>query len=630
MPINKKLLVACFSLLLPFLTIAARADAPPPVEAFSRLPNLQDAQLSPDGQRLAVLMPLNGKQALVVLPVEKDSGITPKVGVAGEWQIVGLFWKTNDLLFVDVLKTERVVGTQPVSNVRVLLFNVTTGAMTDFSNQFKIPITNVVSILPDDPDHILVALRGAVALLDIHSRTISFTRKGPERTYRWIVDDKAIPRAAVSANQWLSDVSFTNYVMHPDGSYDSLVTTNFSSGPQFEILGLAQNPDHLVVLSDHEGGRLAAYEYDPGTKRFLKTLASDQKYDVGGALRWAGRLVGVTEPKTVYFDPAAAALQGLVDKALPDTRNIIAGMTHDQHFALVRAYAADQPMALYRLTLGEKKKLALIGVDYPELDGRTLARVKKVQYAAHDGQAIEAILTIPAGQKGPIPFVVLPHGGPTAHDRDRFDYWAQFLASRGYGVLQPNFRGSTGYGTAFMRAGQAQWGSLMQSDVDDGTKWLIDQHLADPARICIVGGSYGGYVSLVAATSRPDLYRCAVAWAPVTDLGDLVRRIELFNWKDPNLPMLGTAGRSLDDVSPAQQASKAAMPILLFHGEQDFTVRVEQSREMEAALKAAGKPVDAVYYKDENHFLSLASTRQDFLTRTEAFLAHNIGPASSN
>ncbi len=527
----------------------------------------------------------------------------------------------------------------------MFIFNAADGKITDFADEHRFPITGIVSQLVDDPDHVLVALRGQfaqdrnhaqtsraeLAEVDIHSRTISSTRKGPERAARWIIDEKGVPRAAISTSVGMStDFSFNFYSVHEDGSYSLLQTTKFNDGPQFDIIGVAQDPNHLVVLSDRETGRLAAYEYDPATQTFLKTLASDEKYDVGAPLWWAGRLVGVTEPKTVYFDPSAAGLQGLVDKALPDTRNVIAGMTPDQHYALVRAYSSDRPMALYRLTLGDKKKLALIGVDYPELDNLTLGSVKKVQYAARDGQQIEAILTLPPKQKGNIPFVVLPHGGPTSSDRERFDYWAQFLASRGYGVLQPNFRGSTGYGTKFQRAGFAQWGGLMQTDVDDGTKWLIDQHLADPARICIVGGSYGGYAALVAATSRPDLYRCAAAWAPVTDVGDLVHRIELFNWKDPNLPLIGNAGSSTGEISPAEQAARAAMPILLFHGEEDYTVPVEQTRKMEAALKAAGKPVEAVYYKGENHYLTLASTRQDFFARLEAFLAHNIGPAPSN
>jgi dipeptidyl aminopeptidase/acylaminoacyl peptidase len=403
-----------------------------------------------------------------------------------------------------------------------------------------------------------------------------------------------------------------------------------TSGPRFEILGVAGDPTHLVVLSDHETGFLVAYEYDPAKQAFIRQLASAHDRDVDGGIFWDGRLVGVAEPKPVYFDSEASALQSLVDKALPDTHNIITQITPDHHLALVRANSSDRPTALYKLTLGDKKKLDLIGADYPELEGGPLAPVKKVQYAARDGQQIEAILTLPRDLKGPLPFVVLPHGGPTGHDSDTFNYWAQFLASRGYGVLQPNFRGSSGYGTAFERAGYGQWGGTMQNDVDDGAKWLLDQHLAAAGRMCIVGDGYGGYVALYAATTRPDLYRCAAAWAPISDLSDLVHRHNIFDYQDPGIPTLGKTGADTDDVSPAQHADRVAMPVLIAHGDQDYTVPVEHTQMMEAALKKAGKPAEIVYYKGENHYLSLASTRTDFFTRLEAFLGRNIGPSATN
>jgi len=645
MLINKKLLIASLFTFLPVPFIAAKAEAPLPVEAFSRLPNLQDAQLSPDGQRLAVLMPLNGKVALVILPVEHDSGIKPQVATASDWEITNFFWKDNHQVLVFLTQTDFVVGTQPVATSHLLKFDIDTQKLLDMSQPRTSQLAHnnsgdshkviysfqLISSEPNDPDHILVSTGREAAQLNINNLSLEKVFTAPSEMGSWFVDPTGHVRAGTGYREGVltkGTVSF--YALNAAGSLERFQTKEPFNGIRFEILGLAQDPNHLVVLSDHETGRLAAYEYDPATKQYLKTLASDDKYDVGGPLRWNGKLVGVLAPRTVFFDPDGAALQQLVDKALPDGRAIIRGMTPDRHFALVQVEAADKPTVLYKLTLGEKKKLAFIGSSYPELEGHALASVKKVQYQTRDGQPIEAILTMPAGASKPIAFVVMPHGGPSAHDSAVFDYWTQFLASRGYGVLQPNFRGSTGYGEAHLRAGYGQWAGVMQNDVDDGTKWLINQHLADPARICIVGASYGGYSALVAATSRPDLYRCAAAYAPVTDVGDLVSRIELFNWKDANLPVLGNADRSSAEISPARQAAKAAMPILLFHGEQDYTVPVDHSRKMEAALKAAGKTVDAVYYKGENHYLSLASTRQDVLSRLDAFLAHNIGPVPSN
>ena len=645
MPINKKLLVACLFTFLPIPFIAAKAEAPLPVEAFSRLPNLQAAQLSPDGQRLAVLMPVNGKVALVILPTESSSGIKPQVASASDWDITNFFWKGDHQVLVFLTQTTFVVGTQPVATSHLLKFDIDTQKLLDMSQPRTSQLAHgnsggghkvvysfdLISPEPNDPDHILVSTGREAAQLNINNLSIETTFTGPSQMGEWFADSAGHIRAGMGYRSGVLNASTRGfYALNAAGGFDRFLSKEAFKGIRFLILGLAQDPSHLIVLSDHETGRLAAYEYDPATQTYLKTLASDDKYDVGRPLSWNGQLVGVLAPRTVYFDPDGAALQQMVDKALPDGRAIIRGMTPDRHFALVQVEAADKPTVLYKLTLGEKKKLAFIGSSYPELEGQALASVKKVHYQTRDGQPIEAILTMPAGVKRPIAFVVMPHGGPTAEDSAVFDYWTQFLASRGYGVLQPNFRGSTGYGVAHLRAGYGQWAGVMQNDVDDGTKWLIDQHMADPARICIVGASYGGYSALVAATSRPDLYRCAAAYAPVTDVGDLVSRIELFNWKDDNLPVLGNADRSAAEISPARQAAKAAMPILLLHGEQDYTVPVDHSRKMEAALKAAGKPVDAVYYKDENHYLSLASTRQDVLSRLEAFLAHNIGPAPSN
>ena len=636
----KHVLLSCLLVAGTTSILPAAAEAPPPIEAFTRLPNLYDAQLSPDGERLAVLMPIDGKKTLVILPTDKASAIKPQVAGAGDWEIDSFFWKTPEELYSVLSQTDRVVGTQPIPKSRMMHFNVITQKIVLFwatkaskleaaqrYNRETYTGFTLRDPLPTDPDHLLVEVGGDAVKVDIHNESSTIVQHGAGAMTGWFVDDQGTVRAAQA--EGVGDDKLISYSVDAGGQLARIDTSHFASGTRFEIIGVAKDPSHLVVLSDHEDGHLAAYEFDPATRSYVQRLAAAPGHDVEDPIFWAGRLVGVSNPTPVYFDAESKALQSLIDKALPDTRDVIVQMTADHHFALVRADAADKPTALYRLTLGDKKKLDLIGADYPELEGLSLAPVKKVQYAARDGQQIEAILTLPAGQKGPLPFVVLPHGGPTAQDDDTFDYWAQFLASRGYGVLQPNFRGSTGYGAAFQRAGYGQWGGLMQNDVDDGTKWLIDQHLAASGRICIVGGSYGGYVALEAATSRPDLYRCAAAWAPVTDVGDLIHRINLFDYRDPNLPTLGKTGANPDEISPARHADKAAMPILIGHGEEDYTVPVEHTRAMEAALKKAGKPAEVVYYKGENHYLSLASTRKDFFARLEAFLGRNIGSSAT-
>ena len=224
-----------------------------------------------------------------------------------------------------------------------------------------------------------------------------------------------------------------------------------------------------------------------------------------------------------------------------------------------------------------------------------------------------------------MPFVVMPHGGPSARDTLGFDYIAQMLASRGYGVLQPNFRGSKGYGGAFEQAGFQQWGLAMQDDVTDGVKWLIDRKLADPGRICIVGWSYGGYAALMGAVKTPDLYRCAVSIAGVSDLR---RRLDLASesrFADLNVPRVDTDPAVIDANSPVLHADRIKIPILLVHGRKDFTVSVADSEAMEQALKAAGKPVQTLYFADDDHYLFRERDRIAFLQTLADFLGENLG-----
>ncbi len=600
----------------------ALAGSPPPIEAFTRLPDLFDARLSPDGERLAVLMPVDGKKTLVVVSARKDGGIKPQMVQGGDWDFSLVLWKSSHELVALLSQTRRPNGSQPVRYAEMIRFDTETQKVRRIVPARSF---NVVDTMPQDPENILVEADG-LKKLSLYNDAMSLVSKGPGYVNRWYLDRDHKPRAAESSR----DEKTQYYTIQDDDGFTKFQTVDRISGPRFGVIGVADDPTHLIVLSDHGTGFIAAYDYDPATQSFGRTLASYEGGDIGGPIYWGNRPVGFVAPEVTYFAPDAAALKSLVDKALPDMRNIIVNVTPDRRFALVRSSSADRPTALYRLTLGEKKKLDLIGLDYPELEGRVVATVKKVQYAARDGQKIEAILTMPLDQNGPLPFVVLPHGGPTSHDAAVFDYRAQFLASRGYGVLQPNFRGSDSYGTAFMRAGFGQWGGIMQNDIDDGTKWLVDQHLAAAGRICIVGQGYGGYAALYAATSRPDLYRCAAAFSPVTDLGDFIHRREYFDYKDPATRTFGKTGTDPDEVSPTHHADKIAIPILIAHGEEDYNVPVEQTRTMEAAMKKAGKPVEVVYYKDENNFLSLASTRKDFFSRLEAFLGRNIGTAAAN
>ena len=234
-----------------------------------------------------------------------------------------------------------------------------------------------------------------------------------------------------------------------------------------------------------------------------------------------------------------------------------------------------------------------------------------------------------------LPLIVLAHGGPAARDVLGFDWWAQAIASRGYAVLQPNFRGSTGYGRDFLEAGYGEWVRKMQPDLSDGVRWLAGQGVIDPARVCIVGASYGGYAALAGPTLDRGVYRCAVSVNGVSDLRRMVDREARMRAEDENAAVrywnrfMGAerlGDRSLDERSPFRLAEQADAPILLIHGRDDTVVPVEQSRLMAQALRRAGKPVELVELDGEEHWLSRSSTRLQMLTALMAFLLEHNPP----
>jgi dipeptidyl aminopeptidase/acylaminoacyl peptidase len=331
-----------------------------------------------------------------------------------------------------------------------------------------------------------------------------------------------------------------------------------------------------------------------------------------------------------YFDPAMQAIQATLEKTLPNQSVLIASKDSARDSYLVVAEAPRTPPTLYLYKPAAHQLMVLLEA-YPGLQQSDLGEMKPYSYKARDGLDIHAYLTLPPG-KDPhnLPTIIMPHGGPEARDMLRFDWLAQFLASRGYAVLQPNFRGSSGYGRNFVTAGDGEWANKVQFDVQDGVKKLITDGVADPKRTCIFGWSYGGYMSLAGATFSPDLYTCAAAFAGVYDLDRLLYSGSKFESEGTSVweRRMG-ASRSdttkMNAQSPAKHADEVKAPVLLMHSDKDVTVPIEQSEFEEQALKKFGKTVQFVKMSGDDHQLSYAPTRIQMLTELEKFLAANIG-----
>jgi dipeptidyl aminopeptidase/acylaminoacyl peptidase len=331
-----------------------------------------------------------------------------------------------------------------------------------------------------------------------------------------------------------------------------------------------------------------------------------------------------------YFDRTYAQMQADVAATFPGEHVYIGSATSDRKKFIALVEGAQNPTGVYYLVDMVEPSLSKIGPRYRAIGAGDVGQVKSFTYQARDGMAIPAFLTLPPGSSGKnLPLVVMPHGGPHSRDDASFDPWSQFLASRGYAVLRPQFRGSSGYGAKHLEAGHFEWGLKMQDDLTDGVKTLIANGTVDASKVCIYGWSYGGYAAMAGLTLTPELYKCGVAGAGISDLllflGDSKRKSSSRGnfWKD-------YIGSPIDDrerliaTSPIKRVGKVRAPLLLLHPKDDTVVPLRQSTMMADALRGAGKQVEYIELEGDDHWLSKASTSKQVLRELERFLGANL------
>ena len=261
-----------------------------------------------------------------------------------------------------------------------------------------------------------------------------------------------------------------------------------------------------------------------------------------------------------------------------------------------------------------------IAQSYQNIDRDKLSPMVPVSYQARDGLEIPAYLSLPKEKKQNLPAIILPHGGPMARDGWNFDYWVQFLTTRGYAVFQMNYRGSTGYGETFRKAGYHEWGGKMLDDIDDGANWMIAQGFADPDNICIMGASYGGYAALQNSARGGVDYKCAVAFAPISNISALMHHLRNINGFQAYLEYVDSDEWTFEEASPSSNIDKINIPVLVMHGSNDLSVTVMQSRSFYKSMKEAGKDIRYVEFEGGGHFLISEKFRMQLLSEIEIFL----------
>lgn len=632
------------------------ANAVPTLEAFGQLPMVRSVKMSPDGTHFAAVQTYKGAKVLVVYDMYGTPGKNAKVlAFDGSKKYVEelqrIFW-ANDTRLVAALEIPAMRWSTKVMETRMVAMN------NDLSESRPIPRPNKVSkskagrnigratqiqdnvlhTLPDDPRHILIALSRVdygleenVYKLDVYSGVLKEVVSGNRAISGYMVDAAGAVR--LRDHYRMSDHETVTELRGGSGSTWTMILSDETDGlGDYDALGFADDPDKLYVSKSGDGGRMEIHELDLPSRTITRKVFSHDRVDIGGLVRDENfnRVIGIWyqehSARIVYFDPVWQDAQARVDALLPGRTNRLWSKDKTGAKWIVLSSLKSGPGTWYVYVKGANQ-LAEIGREYPLLMGQTLRPVEPFEFEARDGLKIPGYLTRPEGE-GPFPTVVMPHGGPNGRTSMVFDYRVQFLASRGYAVLQPNFRGSTGYGKEFEEAGHHQWGLAMQDDITDATNTMIERGLADPTRICIVGSSYGGYAALMGAVKTPDLYQCAASFGGVSDVRKLLAYWDQFKFSDGNDPRIGDKwddrGR-IRDTAPINNVDAIKIPILLMHGENDRIVPAEQSKLMAARLKKAGKPHKLVVFKGGDHNHSFEKNRIQYLKELEIFLGKHIG-----
>ena len=618
---------------------AAAAAERLPASDFGQLPLVEVAALSPDGTHWAGLFGINGVENIAMLSLFDKAERTVRTSLPDGTQAEWLRWVNDDNLLVGVHMLNTLQG-QDFYVTRCFAVNRTSGKMTpilwDLGGQNA---SDVIWWPQDEGNEVLISAQNSVYEEEdfwpaVHQVNVT---NGHERIVvpphsginAWGADMAGSVRVGIGYDD---SRQTSRLVYRAAGTHDSFRTVDRADARKREGLQVPfmylPGGDHALVIHDDDRGMSAVYEVDLATQAEVRAVYAAPAGEVDGVEVSADSttLLGAHDTSLTggfhWFDVSLGAMQGVFDNAVPGARAEILSLSRDHMAMLVRIASADMPGAIYYYNRGKSLFRRLVSVNEKIGPTRHLAPVKVVSYKARDGLEIEAILTLPVGRDArKLPFIVMPHGGPWAQDTLEYDYWVQFLANRGYAVLQPNYRGSTGYGTAFLRKGEGQLGLAMQDDLTDGLHWAVEQGIADAKRVCIVGGSYGGYAAMWGIAKDPDQYRCAISIAGVSSLrrevndfaNDMYGNKFTDDWK--------RMAPDFDAVSPIKAVDRIKAPLLLIHGKKDITVAYAQSSKMYDRMKSAGKTVQLVLLPQADHHYQRQDDRVALLTAMDEFLA---------
>ncbi|MET0308464.1 MAG: S9 family peptidase [Sphingomonas sp.] len=614
---------------------AAAKSTPAPLDAavFAEIPAVEAPELSPDGKQLAAKIAVNGVQYFAVVPLD---GSKPHLVGLKEMDLNWWQWVNDDWLVLGVGQLSPVEGDKWYIS-RAVSVSAKDGHVVNLATRDAAQdADDLLWTATDGTPRVLIAGQTSIYSTDAgfwpqvdevdvsngkHKRVLP----GREGVFNWFADAKGVVRMGVGGTL----DGRTRRVVYRESERASFHVIDraksFRDGLTIPTLFLDQ-PNKALVVADDEQGFSALYELDLATMARGKQLFASKGYDIGGLVGdgtgagYLGVRVNEDKPAIRWTDPAIEAMHKAVAAGIKGGEPRIVSLSRDRKTAIVQVGGPSAPGAyfLYRSDDGSMLRLSTSNTT---IGLKLMHPVKTIRYKARDGLEIAAVLTLPRGKTGKLPLIVMPHGGPYARDSEEWDWWAQFLADRGYAVVQPNYRGSSGYGTSFAAKGEGQWGLAMQDDLNDAVTALADLGIADPGRVCMVGASYGGYAALRAAQRDGKLYRCAVSYAGVSDLNRMISYDSAFLGSESRKDWLRAQAPDFKQISPLFHPEQFSIPVLLVHGKKDRVVPINQSRVMVDKLKEAGKNVTYIEQPEADHHFTRSQDRLEFLKALEVFLA---------
>lgn len=641
------------------ITVAAGASAQTDLAAaFGARPQLQNVSLSPDGTKLAYVVPTSGQgSALLTLTPGKD--VKPSVALVASGEPERLRdcrWVSNDRLVCTLWGlVEESIGMLPFG--RIFAVDADGGNVRALSKRTTIHSRGqalgggeVIDWLPEEDGMVLMARlqladdrlgtrlgssQEGLIVEKLNTRNLSASRVESirENAYNYITDGHGTPRIMgveqIEANR---NTGVTRYYYRTVGAREwlPLGDHNYVADTGFRPVAVDHKLNAAYGFRKKNGLDAVYRVYLDGSNREEEVFSRpdvdvDDLVYIGRSKRVIGATFVTDVRETVYFDADLAKLRSSLAKALPNQPKVeIVEASGDEKKLLIRADSDNDP-GLYYILDRTTREMAIFQPVRPQLEGVTLAKVQPISYQARDGATIAGYLTLPPGGTGKnLPAIVMPHGGPSARDEWGFDWLAQYFALRGFAVIQPNFRGSSGTGGGgWSDNGFRQWRTAI-GDITDAGRWLIQQGIADRAKLAIAGWSYGGFAALQSAAVDPDLFKAVIAIAPVTDLPALAEQQKYWTSYRLSRAFIGT-GPEAAEGSPTRNAARIKVPVLLMHGTFDVNVEIGQSRMMADRLRDANVPHQLVLFEGRDHYLEDSEVRARLLRESDAFLRKSMG-----